>query len=302
MTTPITASPATFIPLPAPTLVQLAQGSPEWLTYRNSRRNASESAAVLGICPWTTPYQLWMLKTGKAQPRSNVAMRHGSELEHAARAAYEAQTGQIMQPMVLQAGDYSASLDGMTLGGDLILEVKCPFHGVASELWRSLIAGVVPEHYVIQIQHQLMVSGAATTHLWVYDGNQGLLKVIGRDEAIMARIQAAWDGFQAFLDNDQSPPLMDSDTAVRTDEAWAEAAEAFRQAKQVADAAVEGLDQARQAVLSLASHPKESGAGVTVTRYWKQGNVDYKKVPALQGLDLSPWRAKGREEVRVLVS
>ena len=44
------AQPATFI--------QLAQGSPEWHAYRQSRRNASESAAVLGLSPWVTPYQL----------------------------------------------------------------------------------------------------------------------------------------------------------------------------------------------------------------------------------------------------
>lgn len=34
-------------------------------------------------------------------------------------------------------------------------------------------------------------------------------------------------------------------------------------------------------------------------RYWKAGNVDYKKIPALQGLDLSCYRGKAREEVRV---
>jgi hypothetical protein len=42
----------------------------------------------------------------------------------AARVAYEAQTGHVMQPLVLQDGPYSASLDGITLSGDLILEVK----------------------------------------------------------------------------------------------------------------------------------------------------------------------------------
>lgn len=31
----------------------------------------------------------------------------------------------------------------------------------------------------------------------------------------------------------------------------------------------------------------------------KLENVDCKKVPALQGLDLSAWRGKSREEVRV---
>ena len=44
-------------------------------------------------------------------------MRRGSELEPAARAAYERQTGRVVQPLVVVDGEYSASLDGMTLGG-----------------------------------------------------------------------------------------------------------------------------------------------------------------------------------------
>jgi hypothetical protein len=31
-----------------------------------------------------------------------------------------------MQPLVLQEGLYSSSLDGMTLAGDLIVEIKVP--------------------------------------------------------------------------------------------------------------------------------------------------------------------------------
>ena len=54
--------------------------------------------------------------------------------------------------------------------------------------------------------------------------------------------------------------------------------------------------------MKLAEHPKEQGAGVTVTRYWRQGSVDYKKVPQLQGLDLSPYRGKARQEVRIVLS
>ena len=59
------------------------------------------------------------------------------------------------------------------------------------------------------------------------------------------------------------------------------------------------LKSARHAV---GWHPREQGAGVAVTRYWKAGNVDYKKVPVFQGLDLSGYRGKAREEVRVTAS
>ena len=48
-------------------------------------------------------------------------------------------------------------------------------------------------------------------------------------------------------------------------------------------------------------HPSEAGFGVSVTRFWKQGSVDYKKVPELKGVDLEAYRQKGRWERRVSV-
>ena len=94
--------------------------------------------------------------------------------------------------------------------------------------------------------------------------------------------------------------LLQADTAMRNDAAWTEAADAYTLAKREADAQSERLEAARQALVALAQHPKEQGAGVSVTRFWKQGNVDYKKVPQLQGLDLNPYRGKARQKVRVM--
>lgn len=146
-----------------------------------------------------------------------------------------------------------------------------------------------------------MVSGADTAHLWVFDGEQGLLHTVERDDGLMELICAAWDGFQPHLDADTPPPLCEGDTVQRSDDAWAQAASSFVQAKRQADSAAEALDAAKLAQVALAQHPCEQGAGVSVTRFWKAGNVDYKKVPALQGVDLTPWRTKSREEIRVSV-
>jgi putative phage-type endonuclease len=96
------------------TILKLVQGSPEWLEYRRTMWNASETPAVLGISPWVTPYGLWLVKTSRSTQATNEAMVHGTKLEPEARAAYEEQTGQIMNPLVLQDGGFSASLDGIT--------------------------------------------------------------------------------------------------------------------------------------------------------------------------------------------
>lgn len=157
-------------------------------------------------------------------------------------------------------------------------------------------------HYAAQIQAQLQVSGATTAHLWIFDGDQGLLRTLERDEAAMAAIRAAWDVFQTFLDTDTPPPLVEADTVVRDNAAWATAAQGYAQAKRVAQAADAALESAKGALVAPAEHPRESGAGVSVTRFWKAGNVDYKKVAELRGVDLERYRGKGREEVRVSVT
>ena len=285
----------------APTIIQLVQGSPEWLAYRRTMRNASESAAVLGLSPWQTPYQLWLAKTGRVEVKATAAMLHSTALEPAARLGYEVHTGQVMQPLVLRDGVYSASLDGMTLDGTLVLEVKCPFHGQLSELWQQAASGEVPLHYQCQIQHQLMVSGGELAHFWVFGDGLGVLGDVWPDLAFMDRIRQAWEAFQGFMDSNSPPPLSDGDTRHREDTAWTEAANAYSQAKWPSDEADGKLEVARKALLALAEHPKEQGAGVSVTRFWKQGSVSYKAIPELKGVCLDAYRGKAREEVRVAV-
>ena len=282
-------------------VLKLVQGTPAWHAHRAQFRNASESAAVMGLSPWQTPYQLWQVRTGRMEVPVTAPMRHGTEMEPKARAAYEEQTGLIMQPLVLTDGDYSASLDGITLDSDLLLEVKCPYKGQSSTLWQEVAVGDVPEHYRIQVQHQLMVAGAALAHLWVFDGTKGLLVEIERDEATVAAIRTAWDAFQPFLDSDTPPPLTERDTLERNDPAWQLAAGLYVSAKRKAEEAATELEAMRERLVALASHASETGFGVSVTRYWKQGNVEYKKVPALKGVDLNAYRGAAREEVRVTV-
>lgn len=135
----------------------------------------------------------------------------------------------------------------------------------------------------------------------MYDGSIGIKLAIEPDEITFARIRECWDAFQPYLDSDTPPPLTDQDTKARTDAAWKEAADAYRGWKDVADEAQAKADAAKARLIELATHSREAGYGVAVTRYWKAGNVDYKKVPELQGVNLEQYRGKMREEVRVTV-
>lgn len=285
------------------TRIYLEQGSADWLAHRQQYRNASETPAVMGASPWMTPYQLWELRTGRRQQEVTYPMERGLRLERPARAAYEALTGRVVQPITLVEGDYSASLDGLTFDGSLLLEIKSPVRGAGSTLWEQVSQGEVPEHYRLQVQHQLMVSGAEQAELFVYDEDlgKGIALPIHPDPASHEAIRAAWDRFMPHIEEDTPPELTERDRLVRDDPAWLAAAEAFAQRKSALDAAKAELDQARSALLELADHPGVTGGGVTVTRYFKKGAVDYRKAATDAGVDLEAYRKAGTTDVRVTV-
>lgn len=284
-------------------LRKMVQGTPEWHQHRKQYHNASESPAVMELSPWMTPYQLWQLKTGRTQPGEATApMKHGTEMEPLARAAYEAMTGAVMQPLVVVDGNYSASLDGITLDGDLIVEIKCPYKGKVSELWQSVEAGEIPEMYRIQIQHQLFCSGATKAHLWVFDGTDGLLLNVEKDEVSQQRIRKAWEVFQTYVDTDTPPLLSERDSELREDAEWISAAQLYRDAKFRCDEAAKELEVTKAALLCLSSdHPSIKGGGVTVSRFWKAGSVDIKKIPQVTEVDLDQYRGEGSWVVKVTV-
>jgi len=283
-------------------IVKVAQGSPEWHEHRKQHRNASETPAVLGVSPWMTPYEVWLVKTDRRQPEVTRPMLNGTELEPRAREAYEQLTGLVMEPLVLADREYSASLDGLTLDQRVLLEIKCPYKGQASELWQAVEAGEIPEHYSWQLQHQLMVAKTELAHLYVYDGQTGLLIEVKPQPGDWPRIHETWDAFMPFIRNDTPPPLSARDTLVRSDPEWEAAACEYTALKRSTDEAVEKLNAAKQRLVSLATHARVEGAGVSVTRFWRRGSIDYARVPQLTGVDLDDYRGPAREELRVTVT
>jgi putative phage-type endonuclease len=284
------------------TIMKLVQGSAEWHEHRRKHRNASETPAVLGVSPWQTPYQLWQVKLGLVEPEVTPAMLHGTQLEPQARAAYEALTGHVMQPLVLVDGEYGASLDGVSLAGDRVLEIKCPFKGRHSTLWKTVESGRLPEHYQWQVQHQLMVTKAEIADVFVFDGTEGIQLEVTPDLNAWPQIHEAWDAFMRCVTGAQAPPLTARDTRVRHDPEWISAAAAYLELRTAYDVLWSNLEEAKAKLIGLTGHAKEQGGGVSVTRLWKRGNVDYKNIPELKGLDLERYRVAPRQEARIFIA
>lgn len=153
------------------TIIDAPQRSPEWFAARAGRLTgsvASEIAATLknggepaGRRDLRTRLALERL-TGRSleDDYQNADMRRGIELEPEALGAYEAATGNLVQPTGFLSHTelpIGCSLDGHIGDFDGILELKAP--RPANHL-KYLRAGVLPSDYRYQVVHNLLVSGA----------------------------------------------------------------------------------------------------------------------------------------------
>jgi len=262
----------------------------------------------MGANPWfpRTPYEVFLLLTKRLEPPvPNDAMRRGLELEVPARLAFEARTGLLVEPCTREHPEYPflrASLDGITLDGTEIVELKVPGRATFEAL---RTAGEIPPHYYWQIQQQLAVSGAARCHLWIYaPGEDGLLvSIVAHPEAIarlIARAREVW----TCVETDNPPALIDRDTIARVDPEWLAVAAEYRKAEAVVAKSTSALEAARRALLSLtAGAARVQGGGIIVTRAARQGSVDYRAIVQehLPDVDVAPYRRPGGEQVRITV-
>ena len=144
-----------------------------------------------------------------------------------------------------------------------------------------------------------MVTKADIADVFVFDGADGIVFPVAPDPSTWPAIDEAWDKFAQFVSAKNPPPLTKGDVRNREDPEWAAAAMAYLQAKRAAEGTAKSLDEAKAQLIGLATHTSESGGGVSVTRYWKSGTIDYKKVPILSGVNLEQYRGAPREECRV---
>lgn len=158
-----------------PKQIKVKQNTKKWKEWRNKGLGASDAPIVMGVSPWTSPFELWGYKTGLIErPEPNVyqaiAMKRGHNLEPEARYRFEVCVGSCYPPTNFEHSKYPflrASLDGYNVERNENLEIKCP--GKIDHA--KAMKGVIPSKYLPQIQMQMLVSGAALTNYYSWDGS-----------------------------------------------------------------------------------------------------------------------------------
>ncbi len=169
-------------------LVNLQQGTSDWLNWRFEGIGASDAPAIMGENPWKSRSRLMKEKRERKKVKLNAAMIRGTELEPEARQCYEKKFGIAVPPACLQSLAHTwmrASVDGMTPCGSKVIEIKCG----EGAYWNSAASGVVPVYYMGQLQHILSVTGLQTIDYWCYVPSKPEIHIeVERDELYIARL------------------------------------------------------------------------------------------------------------------
>src|SRR5271167_4178879 len=82
-----------------PKMIDLSQGSDDWLLWREKGIGGSDAPIILEESPWSSAYKLWLQKSGRIpRTKETPAMRHGKDTEPLIREWYINQTGKEGDP------------------------------------------------------------------------------------------------------------------------------------------------------------------------------------------------------------
>lgn len=267
------------------------QGSSDWHAWRSKGIGGSEIAAVLGLSPWMTAYQLWEQKTGRSKKdQSNWATQRGVDMEPRARASYELEHNEDMPPCLAEHKDYPflrVSLDGHNEKLSRILEIK--YNGKKNH--ELALKGEIPDYYMAQIQMQLAVTGANHAHYYSYDGQVGITITVLPDLEWIERIIRAGIEFWEFVTTDTPPPFdLDKDYERVNDPALEAYCGAWKNLKTQYDEIKLEMDEVEEKIRSGLQVPRAICYSLRLTKSKRKGSVDYQRVPQLQGLNLEEFR------------
>lgn len=200
-----------------------------WLELRTHDLTSTDIAALFGISPYCTPYELWHRKKDLINVEfiENQRMKWGTRLQDAIAAGIAEEKG-----WTIRRKDEYIRLPELRLGSSFdfemiyppgtvidngpcgLLEIKNVDSLQYKREWIEDEKGIqAPYHIEIQVQHQLLVSCLQFSYLGALVGGNDLkLFKRTRDEKIISAITAkAWSFWQSIEDNKPPAPDFEAD-------------------------------------------------------------------------------------------
>ena len=174
---------------------------------------ASDVAAIAGVNPYAGPYDVWLAKTGRLPAlTSNPAMDAGSRFESAVMDWATEQLGPMKLDVLLDAPGglpIKARLDGMLNADRAPVEGKTAglFGPLDRKAWGDEGSDAVPEWYIVQVQIQMLCSGACRGHIPAFLGGRGFSMFhVDRSDEVIESLSKTVDEFWSNNVQADTPP------------------------------------------------------------------------------------------------
>lgn len=280
-------------------IINVEQNSQEWHDLREENyKTASRTPIVCGVSPFQTKEQLAMQLRGEYEPFYSKAMQLGNQLEDEVRLLAEAKLNDTFMPLVGIKDNFLASLDGINFERDTIIEIK-----VSEKTFNDIKNNNLPDVYVYQIQHQMMVFDTVDqAYLVAYNPKTkelAISKPILPAGAYIMEIQHKWQEFDNEKDTLTVKEFDLSDNAK-----YLEAVEEFKRYKLQHDKAKEQLDKAKDKLYGFYGGGKTFGGGVTISYAKASKTINYSNIykdnkDLLKDVELDKYTSEKKGSFRV---
>ncbi|MFQ5685067.1 MAG: YqaJ viral recombinase family protein [Candidatus Scalindua sp.] len=261
------------------TSLSLSQGSQEWLDFRRAKIGASDVPIIMKASPWSSPFELWQIKTGKKPEKDmSVAMARGVRLEPLARKAAESHFKIPLEPDVQISNDTDwaiASLDAISIDGDVLVEIKCP--GEKNHL-ETIETKEVPRHYQIQCQWQMYVTGLQFMYYMSFSEESYEIIELKRNDVLIHELVTKAYEFYLCVINNIPPAASSEDRLFINDEAFIIREMEYVKLKKLYDDSNKNLKTARAALLECTDDGNCEGNLLKITWSKPKETIDYKKL------------------------
>lgn len=276
---------------------ELIQGTKEWLEARKSFVTATDAAVVMHMSPWKTCYTLWRQKMDLDPPdEETYRMREGTRLETLARKWIFENLKLECEPKIVFKDFMMASLDGVTEMGN-IFEIKC-----GPKSFEQAKQGIIPDYYIVQMQHQMFCADVETCAYVAFDGKDGILIYVRRDQNFINEMIPKLKEFYECLISFTPPLLMLKDYQVRSDYEWKSLTDQYRSAYHQLKMAEENEKKLRLRLIELSGSQSSMGNGIKLSKIPRKGSIDYSSIPQLNGINLDDFRKESTEYWKISVS
>lgn len=135
-------------------------------TARQKYIGSSDAAAILGLDPYRSAYDVWLDKTSRVEGfAGNDATDAGNYLERAVLDWAESQVAPFRRDVmkVSPGGSLAANFDGLGIGDSFVVEAKTTgIVGPANAAYGEITDGPgveLPDGVIVQVHHQFLVAG-----------------------------------------------------------------------------------------------------------------------------------------------